>query len=257
MKTLLVSALTVLLVARTADACTSDADCKGDRVCDEGKCTAPKPKAKTPPKKPKEPEPREESPPPPKVESTEPSSSPWRGAPAPVKVALGLVVGESIRAADSVYYGTGFGVQVGYTNTSGFYLGAYWHEHLRNEKHASDYDALLGRIETTVKGRTSYYLLEIGSHTNVNAWLNLRWVTGLGLAHYTGDGSVRFPDAAVAPITTTVNDWAFVLQPKAAALFRPTPGFYLGPQLGMTLAVKDGDFGVGAYESHAIVGWVL
>lgn len=274
MKTTFVSLVLagMVVIARDAAACAGDSDCKGDRICDDGKCVSPKPKKK-PVSKPKEvAKPKDEAteeeqpvaapvapPPPPSTppSDVEPSSSPWRGAHAPVKAAITLVLGESFRANENVYYGTGFGLQVGFTNTAGIYFGGYWHEHLRNEKSETKSDALLGRVQAHATGRTSYYLLEIGAHTNVNPWLNLRWVNGLGLAHFTGEATVYFPDAAVPSSSASVDTWGFVLQPKFAALLRPGPAWYLGPQLGITWIAKDGDFGIGAWESQGIVGWVL
>ncbi|MBI2392047.1 MAG: hypothetical protein HYV09_20820 [Deltaproteobacteria bacterium] len=258
--------LASILCAERASACASDTECKGDRVCDAGLCVDPKPAAARP--KPEATQtfvrtPADVAPRTPRVvdvapatkNAVEPATSPWQGAKAPVRVAITLVGGDSRRQSENLLFGTGFGLQLGYTTRSGFYLGVHWHEHLENKAGATGYTKELGLIDGHASGRSSYYLVDLGGHIRVASWLTVRLTAGVGLVRASEKVTVTSP--RFDPVWEKRERVGFALQPKLAIMVRPSPGWYFGPQLATTTAALDGSFRLGAVETLGAIGWVL
>lgn len=253
------AAVACVLAAVDAEACTSDVDCKGARICQAGKCTSPEPdaspkkkaestkakKAKEPAKKkepkPPEPEPVEEAPAPvvekpvakPAVaKPAAKTNAPWAGATEPVRGTINLVGGYGVRAADNVYFGTGFGLQAGVVSGGGVYFGIRAHEHLTNTKQFADAFSW-----AKAEGRTSWYAIELGYDAAASSRVVVRTLLGLGVLRAQGKvtGEVLGSPVEVRHDETTVG-----VEPSIAVWVRASPSWFLGPQAGLLMGFEEG-----------------
>lgn len=268
--------LSTLVAAERASACASDSECKGDRICDAGLCVDPRPltssstvderttmktttvaKTSAPSVLVLTPRvaPAADVPSRPQAE-VEPAKSPWHGVRSPVRAAMTLLGGESRRQNDDLFYGTGFGLQLAYITRAGLYVGVHWHEHLENTMTVSALGESYDRIEGSVSGRSSLYLLDFGGDIRLASWLNARLVGGFGWIRATEKISATSSrHGSLGSETRELFGLAF--QPKLGLMVRPSAGWYFGPQIGWTIASLDGKFEVGALETLGALGWVL
>lgn len=259
------AAVACALAAVDADACTSDVDCKGARICQAGKCTSPEPEPKASPKKKaettkakkaKEPAKKKEPSPPPKPPEPEPveeapapvieepaakptvakpaakTNVPWAGATESVRGTINLVGGYGVRAADNVYFGAGFGLQAGVVSGGGVYFGIRAHEHLTNTKQFADAFSW-----AKAEGRTSWYAIELGYDAAASSRVVVRTLLGLGVLRAQGKvtGEVLGSPVEVRHDETTVG-----VEPSIAVWVRVSPSWFLGPQAGVLMGFEEG-----------------
>jgi hypothetical protein len=277
------AALLAALVASSASwACDSDEQCKGDRVCENGTCVAPKPKKpkkpveedasevepEKPRKKPKKADdgPSSEESAPPKKEAGAgetpegaplPESSAWSGVKAPVNFMVGVLVGDSFRTnKENVLFGTALGLDIAFISGNGF-VAATLVEHLSNSKSESRDDGLGGRFTVSGEGRSSYYTLNVGYDVPLGRDFNFRFRGGLGIIHRHVRATAS---SSTFPSQTSEKSGLDICLDPAIGLISRWIGrsWYTGVHFGplFVLSGEEG-FGVGAWNLYGTIGHVF
>ncbi len=234
-------AVGVGVVCRESVACDSDDQCKGNRVCEDGKCVRPSKGEKTEPK----------------TEKSPMDSGPaWSGARAvfgkSVWMSAALLIGKHFPARDDArvpdrypHLGFGAGLQVALAR-DGFYFGLRWHYVPENEWSGETTGGTEQRVMISVRESNSLYMLDMGADVRIAGPLILRTMLGFGLSTSTRKFSSDY----------TVNDTAANLGAALQFLYRAHENAYIGIHTGLLTRMKP-EFAIHTYDLFAVIGSVL